>query len=224
MTASSTRCSRNSPADAVSRAAEVLWRRWVLWGLRWVLFVLLALCGQAQAANPAAIPDMRLEQTDEGLFLTAVLEFELPTLAEDALRKGIPMYFVTEAELTRRRWYWYDQHIATEVRYLRLSYQPLTRRWRLNVSSEPFDSSGLGVALGQNFDDLADVRAAMQRIVRWKIAPAAAIDPQEQYQVQLRFRLDLSQLPRPLQIGALGRSGWNLSLARSLRWSPEPTQ
>ena len=70
----------------------------------------------------------------------------------------------------------------------------------------------------------ADVRAAMQRIVRWKIAPAAAIDPQEQYQVQLRFRLDLSQLPRPLQIGALGRSGWNLSLARSLRWSPEPTQ
>ena len=64
----------------------------------------------------------------------------------------------------------------------------------------------------------------MQRIVRWKIAPAAAIDPQEQYQVQLRFRLDLSQLPRPLQIGALGRSGWNLSLARSLRWSPEPAQ
>ena len=86
MTASSTRCSRNSPADAVSRAAEVLWRRSALWGLRWVLFVLLALCGQAQAANPAAIPDMRLEQTDEGLFLTAALEFELPTLAEDALR------------------------------------------------------------------------------------------------------------------------------------------
>ena len=50
------------------------------------LFALLALCGQAQAANPAAIPDMRLEQTDEGLFLTAALEFELPTLAEDALR------------------------------------------------------------------------------------------------------------------------------------------
>ena len=61
----------------------------------------------------------------------------------------------------------------------------------------------------------------MQRIVRWKIADhQTAIDPQERYQVQLRFRLDLSQLPAPLQIGRWGRSGWNVSLARSLRWSP----
>ncbi len=224
MTASSTRCSENSLADATAPGPGVLWHRALARGICWALAGLLALCCAAQAANPAAIPEMALEQTDEGLYLHAVLQFDLPTLAEDALRKGIPMYFVTEAEVTRRRWYWYDQHIATEMRYLRLSYQPLTRRWRLNVSSEPFDSSGLGVALGQNFDDLADVLPAMQRIVRWRVAPPGAIVPQEQYQVQLRFRLDLSQLPRPLQIGAMGRSGWNLSVARSQRWSPEPAQ
>lgn len=224
MTASSTRCSKNSLADAAPLALGARWHRVLSCALRWAMACLLMLCCAAQAAPPAGIPEMRLEQTDEGLFLHAVLDFDLPVLAEDALRKGIPVYFVTEAELTRRRWYWYDQHIATQMRYLRLSYQPLTRRWRLNVSAEPLESSGLGVALGQNFDNLADVRAAMQRIVRWKIAPTAAIDPQEQYQVQLRFRLDLSQLPRPLQIGALGRSGWNLSFSRSLRWSPEPSQ
>ena len=221
MTASSTRCSKSSLADAAPLALGARWHRVLAHGLRWTVVCLLVLICAVQAAPPAGIPEMRLEQSEEGLFLHAVLDFDLPALAEDALRKGIPVYFVTEAELTRRRWYWYDQHIATQMRYLRLSYQPLTRRWRLNVSSEPLEASGLGVALGQNFDDLADVRAAMQRIVRWKIAPASAIDAQEQYQLQLRFQLDLSQLPRPLQIGALGRSGWSLSLARSLRWSPE---
>jgi hypothetical protein len=180
------------------------------------------LCLQAQAVVQADIPEMRLEHNDEGLFLSAALRFDLPTLAEDALQKGIPMYFITEADVQRERWYWYDQHVVTTARYMRLSYQPLTRRWRLNVSSAPFESSGLGVVLGQNFDELADVLAALRRIARWKIAEPEGIDPQARYNVQLRFRLDLSQLPRPLQIGAMGRSGWNLSMARSQRFAVEP--
>lgn len=187
-----------------------------------VLWVWLGLGLQAQAAGPADITEMRLERADEGLLLSAGLQFDLPPLAEDALQKGIPLYFITEAEVLRDRWYWYDQQVATAVRYLRVSFQPLTRRWRLTVSSTPFEGSGLGVVLGQNFDHLADVLAAMQRIVRWKIAASEAIDPQARYNVQLRFRLDLSQLPRPLQIGAMGRSGWNLSLARNQRLAVEP--
>ncbi len=53
----------------------------------------------------------------------------------------------------------------------------------------------------------------MQRISRWKIMDTAPT--QSGVSVQLRFRIDLSQLPRPLQIGALGRSGWNLQLSRT---------
>ena len=192
-----------------------LWACLFVWG--WLGF-----CLPAQAVVSPDITEMRLDHTDEGLFLSAALRFDLPTLAEDALQKGIPMYFITEADVQRERWYWYDQHVVTMARYMRLSYQPLTRRWRLNVSSAPFEGSGLGVVLGQNFDQLADVLAAMQRIARWKIAEPEAIDPQARYNVQLRFRLDLSQLPRPLQIGAMGRSGWNLSMARSQRFAVEP--
>ena len=73
---------------------------------------------------------------------------------------------------------------------------------------------------GQNFDALPDVLATMQRIARWKIADQA-IDPQGRYNVNLRFWLDMSQLPRPLQIGAMGRSGWNLSMARNQRLAME---
>ena len=188
------------------------------------VWVGLGLATPVCAAGLAEISDMRLDHADEGLFLSATLQLDLPALAEDALHKGIPMHFVTEAEVVRDRWYWYDQHVVTTVRHMRLSYQPLTRRWRLNVSSAPFESSGIGVVLGQNFDQLADVLAAMQRIARWRIAEPEAIDPQARYIVHLRFRLDMSQLPRPLQIGAMGRSGWNLSMARSLRFPVEPVR
>ena len=57
--------------------------------------------------------------------------------------------------------------------------------------------------------------AAIQRISRWKILDVAQLSSNSGVFVQLRFRVDLSALPRPLQIGALGRSGWNLQLART---------
>lgn len=216
MTVSSTPCCRKRPPETPpARRLAGLLLRWLAWG--W-----LVLCLSARAEGPAEIPEMRLDYGDDGLYLSAALQFTLPALAQDALHKGIPMYFVTEAEVLRDRWYWYDQHVVTTLRHMRLSYQPLTRRWRLNVSPLPFENSGLGVVLGQNFDELPDVLAAMQRIARWKIAEAQAIDPQSRYSVNLRFRLDLSQLPRPLQIGAMGRSGWNLSVARSQRFAVEP--
>lgn len=218
MTASSMPCCRKRQPDALHVHRAVRWlARWLAWGL-------LALCLGARAEGPAEMSDMRLEYAEDGLYLSAALQFALPALAQDALHKGIPMYFVTEAEVVRDRWYWYDQRVASAVRHMRLSYQPLTRRWRLNVSPLPFDSSGLGVVLGQNFDELADVLAAMQRIARWKIADAQDIDPPSRYTVHLRFRLDMSQLPRPLQIGAMGRSGWNLSVARSQRLAAEPVR
>lgn len=170
------------------------------------------------------ISDLRLEASDGGLYLSAALHFELPPLAEDALLKGISIYFVEEAEVLRERWYWTDKAVARATRYLRLTYQPLTRRWRLSQAAAPFSASGLGLgsALGQTYDELGDALAAMQRIARWKIAEIDDIDRNAAHLVHLRFRLDMSQLPRPFQIGAMGRSGWDLVLSRTERLSIEP--
>ncbi len=161
--------------------------------------------------------DLRLERSDEGLYLSAQLRFALPRLVEDALYKGIPMYFVLEAQVARERWYWFDRQVAQAERHLRLSYQPLTRRWRLSVAAEPLERTGLGVVLAQNFDALADALEALQRVARWKIADAGAAAVGTPYQVQLAFRLDTSQLARPFQIGALGDDGWSLALTERAR-------
>lgn len=217
----------------------------------WLAVVLLLWMGGAWPATAHAqqgteVLDLQLQRTDTGLFLSTVLPFELPVLAEDALHKGIPLFFVMEAKVLRERWYWYPETIAETIRYMRLNYQPLTRRWRLAVSSAPINNSGLGVALGQNYDGLAEALAAMQRISYWKIAnninnttntthtptvlepnlplpspSPLSLLPSSPYAVHLRFYLDMSQLPRPLQIGAMGRSGWSLSITYSQRLASE---
>lgn len=174
----------------------------------------------AHAQGSPAVAHMQVERTAEGLLLNASMEFLLPSLVQEALEQGIPMTFIADAEVTRARWYWSDQKVSQTQRYLRLSYQPLTRRWRLNVSSAPFSNSGLGVSVGQTYDQQSEVVAAMQRIARWNIAGPEVLDADAAYRVHFHFQLDLSQLPRPLQIGALGRSGWNLNLSRTERVPP----
>ena len=165
---------------------------------------------------------MRLERNDEGVFLSASVQFDLPPLVEEAASKGIPVFFVAEAELLRDRWYWYDQRKSLVRRYMRLAYQPLTRPWRLQVSSAPLGAAGLGVSLGQTHDSLSDAMAAVQRIGRWKIAESAVIESDNRYNVEFRFSLDMSQLPRPIQLGASGRGDWSLAASRNMRLVMEP--
>ncbi|MES2634448.1 MAG: DUF4390 domain-containing protein [Pseudomonadota bacterium] len=180
----------------------------------------LFLAGAAHAQSSSAeITQLRLERTEEGVLLSAAVRFELPTVIDDALAKGIPMFFVAEAIVFRDRWYWYDKQVASEARHMRLSYQPLTRRWRLVVSPTAIGNSG--GALGQSFDTREDAMAAIQRVSHWKIAEPGEIDTDARYNVDFRFRLDISQLPRPFQIGAVGQADWNINATRNQRLSIE---
>ena len=48
------------------------------------------------------------------------------------------------------------------------------------------------------------------------VADASAVGSGSSYMVDFGFRLDTSQLPRPLQIGMAGRSDWNLSVSQRM--------
>jgi hypothetical protein len=181
-----------------------------------VLACVLLVCAAALAhAENAEVAQIRFDRNEEGLLLSANITFELPAVVEDALAKGIPMFFVAEATLLRDRWYWYDKPIAHVARHMRLSFQPLTRRWRLVTSNAPIGNSG--VALGQTFETREEALAAIQRISHWKIAEPNDIDPDSRYNMDFRFRLDVSQLPRPFQIGAVGHSDWSIGVLRNVR-------
>ena len=219
MTGSFTHCCKN-------RRNEFRKAHWALICAFICFLACLVLVPRAAATEAAApeVGELRLDRTEDGLYLGTTLQFVLPDLAENALYKGIPMFFVAEAQVLRDRWYWSDRQVAETTRYLRLSYQPLTRRWRLTVSSIPFTNSGLGVVLGQNFDEYAEALSAIQRISRWKIAESSEIEADAVHTVNFRFRLDMSQLPRPFQIGAVGRSDWNLLVSNSQRLPAESSK
>ena len=182
----------------------------------------LALPTAALADTTATeITQLRTERGDDGVLLSANVRFELPAAVDDALAKGIPMFFVAEAVVSQNRWYWTDRRVAEEQRHMRLSYQPLTRRWRLLVSPTPITNPG--TVLGQNFDTRDEALAVVQRITRWKIAENAEIEHDVRYNLEFRFRLDRSQLPRPFQIGAVGQAEWNIGAERSQRLVMEPS-
>ncbi|QHJ01506.1 DUF4390 domain-containing protein [Xylophilus rhododendri] len=162
---------------------------------------------------------MRLERVEDALYLWATIGFDLPPLVEDALLKGVALFFVAQVEIMRERWYWADERVAFAQRHMRLVYQPLIRRFRLNVSPSAF-STGLGVSLSQNFEELGEALESVKRIARWRIVDVAQLDPIGRYTADFDFRLDTSQLPRPLQMGVAGRADWSLSAERSLAIDP----
>ncbi|WP_041946004.1 DUF4390 domain-containing protein [Variovorax paradoxus] len=191
--------------------------------LAWALLLTCLLpIAVAQGRVVPSVAQMRLEQADDGVYLTAAVQFELPSLVEEVLDKGIAIYFVAEAEVFQERWYWTDRKVAQVTRHMRLAYQPLTRRWRLNVSPVPITgAAGFGVSLNQNFDSLADAMDAVKRVGRLRLGDAAEIGDEPLHQVMFRFRLDTSQLPRPFQIGVVGQADWNIVAERSAKLALE---
>jgi hypothetical protein len=190
-----------------------LWRE-----CRWFLAACWLVCAPVGAQTSAVeLTALKVERQDASLMLHAQLRLELGPAVEDALIKGLAVHFLAEAEVMRDRWYWYDRKIDAATRYYRLAYQPLTRRWRLNVSSEPISHAGVSSSLSQNFDSLQDALSVIRRQTGWKVADMADIDPESRQYVTYRFKLDVSQLPRPFQIAAGNQADWRLEISRNLR-------
>jgi Domain of unknown function (DUF4390) len=168
----------------------------------WIGCALLMLPGaRAQGVDLSAL---ELRGSDGALTLEFSARLTLSRAIEDALRRGVPMYFELDATLYRPRWYWRDERVSHVSRSYRLSYQPLTGTWRV----------GLG-ALGQSFPTLSDALAVISRVSGWPLATASQLDSGQRYYVEFSYRLDPSQLPQPLQIG-LGND-WSLGTARVLK-------
>ena len=165
----------------------------------------------ARAEAPATeVSPLKFERVGDSVLLSATVKFDLSAAIEEALQKGVPVIFVAQVNVFQERWYWTNKRVLSAERHMRLVYQPLTRRWRLNAASGMITPAGLGVALNQNFETLPDALGAVQRLARWKIADIGELELDKNYYAEFRFQLDASQLPRLFQIGTLGQADWNI--------------
>lgn len=226
----------DSFTHVLTRPAAADLARGLLRSLRsagWAALALLALGWLNPAwAQAPQVEQLLLQRTPEGLFMSARFEVSPHGAVQDALLKGVPLYFVWQADVMRKRWYWTDKRVAGATRTLRLAYQPLTRRWRVSISTETAGGAGGGAglpyALHQNHDTLDEALAAVGRVSRWQLADASQLGSEGDatHRVEFGFRLDLSLLPRPFQIGLGNQPEWSMALERELAVpaaaTPEP--
>jgi hypothetical protein len=156
-------------------------------------------------AQGVELPTISAKRQDGGVVLDFVANLTLSKAVEDALRRGVPVYFVAEATVKKPRWYWRDDRVSRVSRSWRLSYQPLTSAWRVSLG-----------AFSQSYPSLEEALTTVTRIAHWRVADSG-IDPADKYYVDFQFYLDASQLPRPMQLDLGAQSEWKLGVERTLQ-------
>ena len=159
----------------------------------------LGVVAATACADEIEVADAHLSATEDGLVLAADFAFELnPRLAE-VITNGVPLYFVVEFELTRPRWYWFDEKAAVKSMQVRLSYHALSRHYRLSTG-----------VLQQNYQTLEEALNVLRRVRNWQVVDRGAGLTDATYEAAVRMRLDVTLLPKPFQLSALTSRDLNL--------------
>ena len=174
--------------------------------------VLLAwLCIATAQAESISVNKAEAYLGEDGYQLAASYDINLTAAAQQALSRGIPLYFVGEFSLTRSRWYWLDEEIFQSEHTVKLSYNVLTRQYRISRG-----------ALFQNFASFEDALNILARQSSANI-PAELLKKEGSYIAAVRLRLDTAQLPKLLQVNALAGKDWTLN-SDWYRWVIRPAE
>ena len=164
--------------------------------MRGIAFLVAAMLATAPLelarADEIEVRDVALRKVESGLVLDADFAFELSPRLAEVVANGVPLYFRVEFELTRSRWYWFDDTAASSRLQLRLSYHALSRQYRLSTG-----------ALQQNFPNLEEALDVLKRVRNWLVVERSTRLSDADYDAAVRMRLDTAMLPKPFQLSAL---------------------
>jgi hypothetical protein len=176
--------------------------------------VLVAICviaGAAPARAEGITPVFaKVVAGDDGYRLDAEFDIRFSPGLEEAANRGVALFFVVEFELTKPRWYWFDEKPVQLTRTYKITYTPLLRQYRLSAGSAY-----------QNFTRFDDVVRALSGVRGWPVAEKGALRKEGGYQAAIRMRLDTTQLPKPFQLNAVASRDWNLA-SDWYRWTVNP--
>ena len=155
--------------------------------------------GRARADTiPVRSAELRVEEGE--VLLNADFDLSLNPTLEEALNRGIPLYFVLEVEIARPRWYWLDEKVLAASTTWRVSYAPIAQHYRV--------STGL---IAQPLATIDEVQRLIGRVTSRPIARASDLARGVRYDAAVRLRLDVAQLPKPFQVDALASRDWQLA-------------
>jgi hypothetical protein len=181
---------------------------------------LVLTAGVAMArADGIEVRDLALRATDAGMALDVDFAFDLSPRLADLVTNGVPLHFSVDFQLTRDRWYWFDEDTASRRLPIVLSYHVLTRQYRLSTGS-----------LQQAFATLEEALQAMMRVRNWLVVDRSVAFVDADYQAAVRMRLDMARLPKAFQLSAMTspdlhlESDWKRFILRSPRHLPAPVE
>ena len=93
-----------------------------------LVFPALLWAAEIEVSNPQVMA------SEDGYVLSADFKFEFNQRLEEAVTKGVVLYFVAEFELTKPRWYWLEEKAVSRSQTYRLSYHALTRQYRVSTT------------------------------------------------------------------------------------------
>jgi hypothetical protein len=174
--------------------------------------LVLALFAAAAPARAEGITPVvvKIESGDDGYRLDAEFDIQFSPRLEEAVNRGVALFFVVEFELSKPRWYWFDEKPVQLSQTYKITYTPLLRQYRLSVGSAY-----------QNFRRFDDVVQALSRVRGWPVADKGTLRKEGGYQAAIRMRLDTAQLPKPFQLNAVASRDWNLA-SDWYRWTVNP--
>ncbi len=179
--------------------------------LRALLCGLLLGALAAQAAD-ISVRNPQLTASEDGYNIAADFNISFNSSLEEAVNKGVVLYFAADFELSRSRWYWFDEQIVRRSKTFQLSYHALTRQYRLSTG-----------ALHQSYATLDDALRVISRLRNWQVIEKGEVKADQTYLAGLRMHLDLTQMAKTFQVSALANRDWNLS-SDWLRWSFIPAE
>jgi len=186
------------------RLAMTLWRALALATIALVVPL-------AQAADGITVSSASLDPTDDGWQLAAEFNINFSPRLEEAVNRGVPLYFVVDFELARPRWYWFDEKPIQLTQTYKISYTPLLRQYRISVGNA-----------SQNFTRFDEVARVLSRLRGLPVATKSALANGVAYQAGVRMRLDTAQLPKPFQFDAISSHDWSLA-SDWYRWTVTPS-
>jgi len=162
--------------------------------------ILMTSTNDVQAKDQASASIQRIEPLviRGQLSFDVDLELQLNDRMKQALSRGVPLTFVLELEINAPRWWWFDKTIVEAKLERRLSYNTLTRVWRVSTGSFSVTASSYAQAIKL----LATVRD-------WPVVLSDRFEPDQTYMGAVRMSLDNDQLARPLQMDS-AKDSWTL--------------
>ena len=164
-------------------------------------FVLLLLLVPSIYAEGIDIQSVSSELIGDIYTVNADIEFQLDEEVQNALIHGVELNIDIYIVIKRtRKWLWDPSVVESILRY-KLEFQPLTGLYIItNIVNDN----------RSQFTSLEEATVSLGRIRDYMILNQASLEPESNYKGQLRAKLNIENLPPPLQPTAHVSKRWRL--------------